>query len=233
MISVCLHPKSRGHIRIRSTDPSQPPEIDPNYLSHPHDVACLIDSQFFSEIAVIFDFIRCFFYYAQPSEKPCNWWQRNPSGRWALPCTCQLSRNADRPAWKVNSTWNVWSAWRPSPCTIQWVPTPWVTIRPIPSSIPNSGFFLNLKLFFCCCLIFKIKIGNRVRGLKGLRVADASVLPQLTSGTPNSVVVAVAERAADFVIRNSIQWRHHSDVIVRYHITCIYVYINHTSPSDI
>ena len=33
-MSVCqLRPESRGHIRIRSTDPFQPPEMQPNYLS--------------------------------------------------------------------------------------------------------------------------------------------------------------------------------------------------------
>jgi choline dehydrogenase len=33
-VSVCqLRPESRGHIRIRSTDPFEPPEMQPNYLS--------------------------------------------------------------------------------------------------------------------------------------------------------------------------------------------------------
>ena len=33
-LSVCqLRPESRGHIRIRSTDPFEPPEMQPNYLS--------------------------------------------------------------------------------------------------------------------------------------------------------------------------------------------------------
>ena len=33
-MSICqLRPESRGHIRIRSTDPFEPPEMQPNYLS--------------------------------------------------------------------------------------------------------------------------------------------------------------------------------------------------------
>ena len=33
-MSVCqLRPESRGHIRIRSTDPFEPPEMQPNYLA--------------------------------------------------------------------------------------------------------------------------------------------------------------------------------------------------------
>ena len=39
----------------------------------------------------------------------------------------------------------------------------------------------------------------RVRGLAGLRVADASVLPTVPNGPPNATVLAVAERAAELI----------------------------------
>ncbi|MEX2629660.1 MAG: GMC family oxidoreductase N-terminal domain-containing protein [Tistlia sp.] len=39
----------------------------------------------------------------------------------------------------------------------------------------------------------------RVRGLAGLRVVDASVLPTITTGPVNAAVVAIAERAADLI----------------------------------
>lgn len=40
---VCvLRPESRGHVGLQSSDPAQPPRIDPNYLSNPRDLEVLI-----------------------------------------------------------------------------------------------------------------------------------------------------------------------------------------------
>lgn len=42
-LSICqLRPESRGHIRIRSRDPAQPPEMQPNYLSTQRDRATAV-----------------------------------------------------------------------------------------------------------------------------------------------------------------------------------------------
>lgn len=39
----------------------------------------------------------------------------------------------------------------------------------------------------------------RVRGIQGLRVVDASVMPTIVSGNPNATVIAIAGRAASLI----------------------------------
>lgn len=53
-------------------------------------------------------------------------------------------------------------------------------------------------LLIMLILIFDYR--TRVRGVTGLRVADASVLPSPISGTTNTILTAVGERAADLIL---------------------------------
>lgn len=48
VIPTILHPKSRGYLRLRNNDPLSKPLIYPKYLTHPDDVATLVEAIKFS-----------------------------------------------------------------------------------------------------------------------------------------------------------------------------------------
>ncbi|XP_063606716.1 glucose dehydrogenase [FAD, quinone]-like [Penaeus indicus] len=154
---VLVRPKSRGSVTLLSSDPTRPPAIDPNYLSHPDDVATLVNGIKFSlALGNTTDFART--YRARFFNKPLRGCEILPDGSdqyWA----CYVRHMA--------STFLHFAG----------------SCKMAPSSDPLGVVDNRL----------------RVRGVKGLRVVDASVMPSVTSGNINAPVIMIAEKASDIV----------------------------------
>jgi len=152
--SVCqLRPASRGTVRALSADPSEAPEIRPNYLSDPSDQAVAANAIRLTRRIMTMPAMATF----SPEEfKP------GPQA--------QTEEELIRAAGEIGTT----------------IFHPVGTARMGPDEDRMAGVDHRM----------------RVRGVRGLRVIDASVMPFITSGNTNSPTLMLAERGAEMVIED-------------------------------
>ncbi len=146
----CLQPKSRGEIRLASTDPLAPPVIDPRYLQHDDDAKTMLDGvRLARRIVAAPAFARYRGREAAPGEKTqsdrdlLSFIRRNAESIYHPAGTCRMGGRHDA------------------------------------ASVVDPAL--------------------KVRGVDGLRVVDASVMPVLIRGNTNAPTIMIAERAADLI----------------------------------
>ncbi|MEO1265160.1 MAG: choline dehydrogenase [Pseudomonadota bacterium] len=149
VISVCqLRPESRGHLRIRTADTNDHPEIVSNYLSTDTDRHVLLEAM---KIGRGIARRRPFADFVVREFKPGPAAQTDE----------ELMQFAKDEGWTIFH-----------PCgTCKMGVDPMAVVDP--------------RL--------------RVRGINGLRVADASIMPRMTSGNTNAPTIMIGEKAADMI----------------------------------
>jgi choline dehydrogenase len=148
MLPGVVRPFSRGWIRLRSTDPMAPPQINPNYLDAPSDMQRLLEG-------------------------------------------VKLARRLFRT--KAFADW-FGQEYLPGP-TVQ-------TEDELRSWLRKNADSYHHQAGSCRMGLDSLAVVDprlRVHGLSGLRVADASIMPAVTTGNCHAATVMIGERVVHFI----------------------------------
>lgn len=148
-ISPC-RPTSRGHLRLRSAEPGEAPEIHPGYLATDHDIREVVDGLRF------------------------------------------LRRLADTPTMRRLIAAEV------EPCpTADDDDSLLAFARAHGVTVYHPAGTCRMGPDAATCVVDP---ALRVHGIEGLRVADASIFPTLTSGNTNAPSIVTGEKASDLIL---------------------------------
>lgn len=152
LVVLMLHPRTRGRLRLRSSEPDAPPVIEYSQLAHRDDVDEVIAAaQLARTIA------------GQPPLKGLVVRELKPGAGIGTPAQ--------------------WEEWVRGHTHRGLHPTATCAMGPEDTSVVDPSL--------------------RVRGVEGLRVIDASIMPSLPSGNTNAAAIMVGERGAALMLEST------------------------------
>ncbi len=151
ILPTLLHPKSRGHVTIRSSNPEDAPVVQPNFLENKEDLYSLLKG-----VKLAMQIIK-----QAPFKKITK--------SYGLPFNDTSEENLINHILK----------------TVETVYHPVGTCK-----MGNDDLAV-------------VDHQLRVRGVPGLRVVDASIMPTIVTGNTNAPVYMIAEKAADMILNDN------------------------------
>lgn len=173
-LSSCLQPKSRGTITLASNNHQTHPKINPNYLSQYDDIKCLQKAIRLSKEII----------ESPPFKK------LNAKIHWPKLNQCEL--------FDLLSD-EYLECWIRVGSLTGYHPGGTCKMGNDDSSVVNEN--LRFVIFIIkYCSIKKNSWFFRVKGIRGLRIIDASIMPSALTHFPNSALIAIADRAVSLIL---------------------------------
>jgi choline dehydrogenase-like flavoprotein len=148
VMPTLIYPKSRGEVRLASSDPTAAPLIDPHYLEDPDDARLLLEG-----MKLVRDIM------ASPKLKGMVTGELHPGPKF----TTESELRGELPN-RIHTVYHPVGTCRMG---------------------GDDRAVVDPQL--------------RVRGIEGLRVADAAIMPSITGGNTNAPAMMIGERCAELM----------------------------------
>ncbi|XP_059047995.1 neither inactivation nor afterpotential protein G [Achroia grisella] len=197
-LGTCVQPRSRGTVDVKDVSTTVPPVVDPNYLHQYYDIKCMIkamrrieemvSTRAFQEIGARIHWPRverCLTFWNYTKQEQFGSIFRRKKFKFLT----NKSKNQESLIIKENKDKKIKMQSPPDEyleCIIREVA---VTGHHVGGTCAG-GRVVDDEL--------------RVKSVKGVRIMDASVLPSPISLYPNSVLVAMAEKAVDIIKKSNV-----------------------------
>ncbi|XP_072938333.1 neither inactivation nor afterpotential protein G [Epargyreus clarus] len=189
-LATCIQPRSRGTVTLKDSSSTIPPVVDPNYLHDYWDVKCVLKALRRAERLIAtkpFQDIGAKIHWPR-SERCLSFWKYSKDDQ-----TGKVVQKKKKKSKSKSSVKSAPKSTKAKQLKVASPPDEYVecVIRDVAVTGHHAGG--------TCAGGAVVDDELRVKHVRRLRVVDASVLPAPVSLYPNSVLIAMAEKAADLI----------------------------------